>query len=96
MNLNALELMEPIFRFLDSVIEDYGLYIYMGMVYVAPFLIAWILSGGLRRKQYRHNSDTIVPIIIIHPPLQPPPPPPVIGESQDWPYDNDDFLSFDE
>ena len=51
MNLHPEVLLPPVFRWLDAVIEDYGLYIYLVCVWLSPFLIAWILRGGLRRKR---------------------------------------------
>jgi hypothetical protein len=91
MNLNAPELMEPVFRFLDGLITDYGLYLYMAMVWASPFLIVWILKGGLRRKSPRRDSGTPAHIIIIHPPARPPPlPPPVIRDDPDSCSGNDE------
>ena len=46
MNQHPVELIEPVFRRLDGIIRDQGLYIYMAIVWLSPFLIAWILSGG--------------------------------------------------
>ena len=91
MNLNAPELMEPVFRFLDGLIADYGLYLYMAMVWASPFLIAWVLKGGLRRKSSRRDSGTATHIIIIQPPVRPPPlPPPVIRDDPDSLTDGDE------
>jgi hypothetical protein len=75
--MNGPELIEPVFRFLDRMIESYGLYIYMGMVYAAIPLIAWILSGGLRRRMKQRTPPHHTHIIVIQPPPQPPPLPPV-------------------
>ncbi len=84
MNSNAPELMEPVFRFLDGLIANYGLYLYLVMVWASPFVIVWILKGGLRRKSSRRDSGTVVPIIIIQPPVRPPPlSPPVIRDDPD-------------
>ena len=49
------ELFKPPFRFLDGLVRDYGDILYMGLVYASPLLIAWVLSGGLRRMQSRHG-----------------------------------------
>lgn len=91
MNLNAPELMEPVFHFLDGLIYDYGLYAYMVMVWASPFVIVWILKGGLRRKRSRRDSGTATHIIIIQPPVRPPPlPPPVIRNDPDSFSGNDE------
>jgi hypothetical protein len=90
-NLNTPELMEPVFRFLDGLIADYGLYLYMAMVWASPFLIAWVLKGGLRRKLSRWDSGTATRIIIIQPPVCPPPlPPPAIRDAPDSGCANDE------
>ena len=46
MNQHPVVLLDPVFRWLDDVIRDYGLYIYMVCVWLSPLLIAWILSRG--------------------------------------------------
>ena len=45
MNRHPIELVTPVFRWLDWVIAEYGLYIYLVAVWASPFLIAWILNG---------------------------------------------------
>ncbi len=95
--LNGPELLEPVLNFLDALIEDQGHILYMVLVYVSLPLIAWILSGGLRRKPSPRQRATIVPIIVICPPVRPPPLPPVISDAPErgqWPPDNDDSSSF--
>ena len=74
MNLNAPELMEPVFRFLDGLVSEYGLFAYMVMVWASPFVIVWILKGGLRRKWSRPDR-TVSHIVIIHQQAPPPLPP---------------------
>lgn len=50
MHLNAPELLQPVFDFLDGLIRDYGDILFMLFTYATiPFLV-WVLSGGLRRK----------------------------------------------
>jgi hypothetical protein len=61
MNLNGSELLEPVFHFLDGLIHDHGDILYMGLVYASIPLIAWILSGGLRRKQSPRDSSATIP-----------------------------------
>ena len=69
MNLNPAELLNPIFNTLDSLIENYGVYLYLVFVWLALLAIAWIFSGGLR-KRMKGNSATVIPGIIFT--MQPP------------------------
>ncbi len=75
MNLNPAELLNPIFNALDALIENDGVYLYLVFVWLSLGAIAWVLSGGLRRKQPQGNSATIISGIIIttRPPMHQPP-----------------------
>jgi len=79
MQIKALELEQSVFKFLDGVIADYGVYIFMGLVFLLiPFLV-WVLSGGLRRKQLNgkptpHVTAAIGVQITIGRPAPPPEP----------------------
>ncbi len=74
LNLELLKLLPSIFNALDALIEDYGVYLYLVFVWLALAVIAWIISGGLRRRM-KGNVATVVPavIIIAQPPRQPEP-----------------------
>ena len=76
MNPHPVQLLDPVFDFLNTVIEDYGLYLFMGFVYVViPFLV-WVLSGGLRRRLFKGKPvPNIPPVIIFRVPGRPPQPP---------------------
>ena len=74
MKLNPAELLNPIFNALDSLIENEGVYLYLGFVWLALLAIAWIFSGSLR-KRMKGNSATVIPAVIFT--MQSPPP--VIG-----------------
>ena len=76
MNPHPVQMLDPVFKFLDGMIEDYGLYLFTGFVYVAiPFLV-WVLCGGLRRALFRGKSiPHLPPVIIFRVPGRPPQPP---------------------
>jgi hypothetical protein len=85
MNLNPAELLNPIFNALDALISDYGVYLYLVLVWLALLAIAWIFSGGLR-KRLKGNSTTVIPAIIFT--MQSPPP--IIGIEVDQTWNGDD------
>ena len=97
MNVSPLEVLEPVFRFLDEVIANYGVYLFLVFVWLCLILIAWILSGGLRRKQRSGNSAVVMPGIIITPrsPFESSPPPPIIGADIDSGGDDGSDSSID-
>jgi len=75
MNLNAGETLKPVFHFLDSCIADYGVYLYLALVWLSMIVIAWIFSGGLRRKiRHQPHVTSGIGIVMLPPPRQPPSP----------------------
>lgn len=58
MNLNPAELLNPIFNALDNLIANDGVYLYLVFVWLALAVVAWIISGGLR-KRMNGNSTTV-------------------------------------
>jgi len=85
MNLNAGEVLKPVFDFLNAAIADYGVYLYLVLVWVSVVVLAWIFSGGLRRKM-RHQPRITVGIgVVIQPPG--PQPTPIIFPEHDSPCD---------
>jgi hypothetical protein len=89
MNLNPATVLNPVFNALDALIQNYGVYLYLVLVWLSLGAIAWVLGGGLRRKRPQGNSVTVVPGIIFttRPPNQSPPP--VVITDAD-PVQNDD------
>ena len=91
MNLNPAEVLNPVFNVLDALIQNYGVYLYLVVVWLSLAVIAWVLNCGLRRKRPQGTSATIIPGIIFttRPPVQPPPP--IIGTEVDpaWNCDNE-------
>jgi hypothetical protein len=76
MSLNPTDVLNPVFNFLDALISNYGVYLYLFFVWLSLGAIAWVLGGGLRRRRSQGNSATIIPGIIFttRPPNQSPPP----------------------
>jgi hypothetical protein len=74
MSLNPATVLNPVFNFLDALISNYGVYLYLVFVWLSLGAIAWVLSGGLRRKRSQGNSTTVIPAIIftMQPPMQSP------------------------
>lgn len=65
MNPHPVQMLDPVFQFLEDLISDYGHFIYMGLVYAATPLCAWLLFGGSRRKSSEGQSSA-PRIIVIH------------------------------
>jgi len=78
MNLNAGQVLKPVFDFLDAAIADYGVYLFLVMVWVSVVVLAWIFSGGLRRKFPNQPHIRAGIGIVIQPPTQPLQPTPVL------------------
>ena len=95
MILNPADVLNPVFNALDALISDYGVYLYLVFVWLSVAVIAWVLSGGLRRKRPQGNSATVIPGIIFttRPPNQSPPP---IAITEVDPVQNDDSEIMDQ
>jgi hypothetical protein len=60
LNLELLKLLPRLFSALDALIENYGVYLCLVFVWLALAVIAWIITGGLR-KRMKGNSATVIP-----------------------------------
>ncbi|HEY3852951.1 MAG TPA: hypothetical protein VGO67_01000 [Verrucomicrobiae bacterium] len=87
MHLNAPEISQQVFHFLDGIIRDYGDILFLLFAYAAiPFLV-WVMCGGLRRTLLTGKRGTnVANVSVIYLPLglsRPPPEPlpPLIGEN---------------
>lgn len=80
MNPHPVQLLEPVFRFLDRQIHENGDALYMLLVYIAVPLVAWLLGRRAGRKRIKRGHTFV---LVVRPPAQPPPVPPVIR----WNFD---------
>jgi hypothetical protein len=73
MIVSPLDILNPVFHFLDWIIAKWGVYLFLAFVWLSLILIAWIFGGGLRHKipDQPHVSDALG--IVVKPPTPPPP-----------------------
>jgi hypothetical protein len=70
--IKALELEGSALKHLDGFVHEHALYFLIGAIYLLLALLAWVLSGGLRRKGEK-STHHIRPAIIIQLPGASPP-----------------------
>jgi hypothetical protein len=87
MNLNPGEVLDPVFHFLNGAIADYGIYLYLALVWLSLIVIAWIFSGGLRRRM---RQPPRISVGIVIQPSAPPPPPIIYLETDSVCGDDED------
>ena len=92
MKLNPAMVLNPIFNFLDAMISDYGVYLYLVFVWLSLGAIAWVLGGGLRRKRSQINSAVIHGIIFTTHPRKQSLPPIIITEVDPARNGSDDII----
>ena len=71
--IKALELEASGLKQLDGFIHEHSLGLFIGVIYLLLALLAWVLSGALRRKGGK-SALHVRPGLFIH--LRGPPPPP--------------------
>jgi hypothetical protein len=77
--IKALELEASALKHLDEFVHAHALYFLIGAIYFLLALLAWVLSGGLRRKGGKPMCYAR-PAIFIHLPGPPPPAEPPFGQ----------------
>jgi hypothetical protein len=89
MNLNPATVLDPVFHFLDGMLEEYGIYLFLAFVWLSVLVLVWVFSGGLRRK-FPNQPHVSANIGIIIQPHTPPPPPTIIIQEYHPPDDGMD------
>jgi len=79
MIVSPLDILNPVFHFLDGIIQNYGVYLYLAFAWLSLLVLAWVFNGGLRRK-FSNQPHICASIGIIIQPHTPPPPPIIIHE----------------
>jgi hypothetical protein len=89
MKLSPLDILNPVFRFLDWIISEWGVYLFLAFVWLSVLVLAWVFSGGLRRK-FPNQPHVSASIGIVIQPHTPPPSPTIIIHQNDPPDDGMD------
>jgi hypothetical protein len=83
MNLNPATVLDPVFHFLDGMLEEYGVYFYLVFVWLSVLVLAWMFSGGLRRRFPDRPYVRAGLGIVLQPHTPASPPPPIIIHEYD-------------
>jgi hypothetical protein len=79
MIVSPLDILNPVFHFLDGMIAEWGIYLFLAFVWLSMLVLAWVFSGGLRRK-FPNQPHVRAGFGIVMQPHIPPPPPIIIFE----------------
>ena len=90
MNLNPATVLDPVFHFLDWIIAEWGVCLFLAFVWLCLLVLVWVFSGGLRRK-FPNQPNVNAGIGIIIQPHKPPPPPAIIIHEYDPTDDGTDL-----
>ncbi len=67
MQLQIIESTRRVFEFLDDVMRENGLYLFIGLVYLLIPITVWTLINGRRRKLSRRKfTPNIPPVLVIY------------------------------
>jgi hypothetical protein len=91
MNLNPATVLDPVFHFLDWIIAEWGVYLFLAFDWLSVLVLAWVFSGGLRRKFPNQPHVTAGIFIVIQPPA--PQSTPIIFHEYDSACDDSDGVS---
>ena len=73
MNLNPATVLNPVFQFLDWIIAEWGVYLFLAFSWLSVLVLAWVFSGGLLRKFPNQPHVRAGIGIFIQPDAHPPP-----------------------
>lgn len=84
MNAHPVQILAPVFQFLDRMIHEHGDILYMLLVYIAVPIVAWLLGRRAGRKKIKRGHTFV---LVVRPPVQSSEMPPVIRWNFDAPDD---------
>ena len=73
MIVSPLDILNPAFHFLDVIITEWGVYLFIVFVWLSVLVLVWVFTGGLRRK-FPDQPHVSARFGIVMQPHTPPPP----------------------